>query len=164
MLRSVLSKIASHRRLAVLAAAAALSAAAALALTGTVSAGAAATRTTRTCSNATLRGTYTYAYTGWTISAGKRTPATTAGFDTFNGAGASTGETTFIVNGVVLNNNSPDTSTYTINADCTGTVVFNVAGSLANFNVYLTPRGQSFTLIETDPGTVLAGSETRVSR
>ena len=50
-----------------------------------------------------------------------------------------------------------------LTAGCTGTIVFNIAGSLAHFNLYTSPRGQSFNLIETDPGSVLAGSETRVS-
>jgi hypothetical protein len=86
-----------------------------------------------------------------------------AGFDHFNGAGTSTGVTTFVANGVVVDNNTPDTSAYTLHANCAGEIVFNVGGSLAHFNSYVDPSGQSFTVIQTDHGSVEAGTETRVS-
>jgi hypothetical protein len=97
------------------------------------------------------------------VSKAAKTPSSTAGFDHFNGAGTSTGVTTFVSNGVVIDNNTADTSTYTLQADCAGKIVFNVAGSLAHFNIYVNPSGQSFTIIQTDHGSVEAGTETRVS-
>jgi hypothetical protein len=116
------------------------------------------------CSNATLHGTYTFGYISWSISKGKSTPASEAGFDTFNGKGTSTGVITAVYNGVVAGNNTPDTSTYTINADCIGTIVFHSAGSLFHFTVYVSPSGNSFSLINTDAGNAVAGTETRVTR
>jgi hypothetical protein len=49
-----------------------------------------------------------------------------------------------------------------VHADCTGTVVFNIAGSIAHFNIYVSPSGRSFSIIETDPGAVETGTETQV--
>jgi hypothetical protein len=166
MSRSVLPRIRPRRRITVLAAACvALAAAGALALFGTASAApSAATGTKPSCSNATLNGTYTFGYISWSISNGQSTPASEAGFDTFNGKGTSTGVITAAYNGVVAGNNTPDTSTYTINADCIGTIVFDSAGSLFHFNVYVSPSGNSFSLISTDAGTAVAGTETRVTR
>ncbi len=161
MSRSVIARISPRRRIATLAAAGVLAAAGALALT--VTASAATAGSSSSCSNATLDGTYAYGYIGSSISGGVSTPESTAGFDTFNGRGTSSGVTTFVANGVVENNNTPDTSTYSIGADCIGTIVFNIAGSLAHFNVYVSPSGNSFRLIETDAGTALAATETRVS-
>ena len=51
-----------------------------------------------------------------------------------------------------------------INADCTGTIVFHAAGSAFHFNVYVSPSGNSFSLISTDAGNAVAGTETRVTR
>jgi hypothetical protein len=164
MSRSVIPRIRPRRRITVLASAC-VALAAALLLIGTASAAPiAATRKTHSCSNATLNGTYTFGYISWSISNGKSTPASEAGADTFNGKGTGTGVITAAYNGVLAGNNMPDTSTYTINADCTGTIVFNSAGSLFHFNVYVSPSGNSFSLISTDAGTAVAGTETRVTQ
>jgi hypothetical protein len=163
MTRSALSKLSPRRRLAVLCSVCALAGGGALALAGTASASSNTPATSSSsCSDTTLHGTYSYGYEGWSVSKGTRTPSSTAGFDHFNGAGTSTGVTTFVDNGVVVDNNTPDTSTYTLHADCAGKVVFNIGGSLAHFNIYVSPSGRSFTIIETDPGSVQAGTETRV--
>jgi len=60
------------------------------------------------CSDATLHGTYSYGYEGWTVSKSANSPTSTAGLDHFNGAGSSTGVTTFVDNGVVENNNAAE--------------------------------------------------------
>jgi hypothetical protein len=167
MPRSVIPRIRPRRRITVLASAgvALASAGVALALTGTASAApAAATSATHSCSNATLKGTYTFGYISWQIAKGKSTPASEAGFDTFTGKGTGTGVITAVYNGVVAGSNTPDTSTYNIHPDCIGTLVFHAAGSLFHFNVYVSPSGNSFSLINTDAGNAVAGTETRVTR
>jgi hypothetical protein len=166
MSRSVISRIRPRRRVTVLASAGvALAAGGALALTGTASAApSAATGKAHSCSNATLNGTYTFGYISWQISNGKSTPASEAGFDTFTGKGTGTGVLTAVYNGVVAGSNTPDTSTYTIRADCIGTLVFHAAGGMFHFNVYVSPSGNSFSLINTDAGNAVAGTETRVTR
>jgi hypothetical protein len=163
MSRSLISRIGPRKGIAILASACALATAGTLAFVGPASAGAATSGTTPRCSDATLNGTYSFGSNGWSVSPSKRIPISTGGIDHFNGAGSGTGVATFVSNGVLENNNTPVTSTYTINTDCSGTVVFNVGGNLAHFNVYVSPPGQSFILVDTDPGNVLAGTETRVS-
>ena len=118
------------------------------------------------CSNATLKGTYAHAETGWSISAqGQATPVATAGFDTFDGDGTGTGVITINSNGVVVADNETSTATYPINTDCTGTVVFNDAdGSIVHFNIYLSPSGNQIRFIATEPGSVIASTDTRVAR
>ncbi|MBV8091819.1 MAG: hypothetical protein JO110_01030 [Acetobacteraceae bacterium] len=162
MLRSVLSKTGAGRSIALLPSACSLATAGTLALIGTVStAGIAAAHA---CSNATLRGTYTLAETGWSVSPGGAAPISLAGFDVYDGAGTGTGAVTVNANGVVIYDNTPVTSTYTISEDCTGTIVFNVAGNLIHFNVYVSPSGDQLRLVRTDPGIVISETETRVSR
>jgi hypothetical protein len=166
MSRSVIPRSRPRRRIAVLASGcAALAAAGAVALTGTASAApSTAAGAKPSCSNATLNGTYTFGYISWQISKGKSTPASEAGFDTFNGKGTGHGVITAVYNGVVAGSNTPDTSTYALNADCIGTLVFHAAGSVFHFNVYVSPSGNSFSLINTDAGNAVAGTETRVTR
>jgi hypothetical protein len=72
--------------------------------------------------------------------------------------------TTFDVNGKVVDANTPGTSTYTIKADCTGKIVFDTAGGIGHFDMYLSPSGRSFSLVETDPGSVGGGIDSRVAR
>jgi hypothetical protein len=166
MSRSVIPRIRPRRLITVLASACvALAAGGTLALTGTASATPSATAGTKpSCSNTTLNGTYTFGYISWSISKGTSTPASEAGFDTFNGKGTGTGVITAVYNGVVAGINTPDTSTYTIKADCIGTLVFHSGGSVYHFTVYVSPSGNSFSLINTDPGNAVAGTETRVTR
>jgi hypothetical protein len=135
-----------------------------LALIGTARADDAEARLS--CSNATLKGTYAHAETGWSISAqGRRTPVATAGFDTFDGDGTGTGVITINSNGGVVADNETSTATYSINTDCTGTVVFNDAdGSIVHFNIYLSPSGNQIRFIATEPGSVIASTDTRVAR
>jgi hypothetical protein len=159
----MLQSVAPIRRIAVLASACGLATVGTLALIGTARADDDEARLS--CSNATLKGTYAHAETGWSISAqGPATPVATAGFDTFDGDGTGTGVITINSNGVVVADNETSTATYSVKADCTGTVVFNEAGSLLHFNIYVSPSGNLFRLVGTDPGSVEAGTVTRVAR
>ena len=159
----MLQSVAPIRRTAVLASACGLATVGTLALIGTASADDAEAR--RSCSNATLKGTYAHAETGWSISAQRQaTPVATAGFDTFDGDGTGTGVITINSNGVVADNET-STATYSINRDCTGTVVFKDAdGSIVHFNIYLSPSGNQVRFIATEPGSVIASTDTRVAR
>ena len=157
----MLQSVAPIRRIAVLASACGLATVGALALIGTARADDAEARLS--CSNQTLKGTYDFATTTWSISANDlATPVALAGFDIFDGTG--TGVITINSNGVVVADNETSTATYSVKADCTGTVVFNEAGSLLHFNIYVSPSGNLFRLVGTDPGSVEAGTVTRVAR
>jgi len=167
MIRPIIARIGSRRRNAVLASAgvAASVAVGVLMLVGTASAAAPpATGASPSCRNATLKGTYIYYNDGWLVSGGKRRPFSIAGVDHFSGAGTGHGVTTFDVNGKVVNANTPETSTYTIKADCIGKIVFDTAGSIGHFNVYVSPSGHLVSLVETDPGSIGGGTESRVAR
>ncbi len=134
-------------------------------LVGTASAAAPkATRTSSSCRNATLKGSYIFYNDGWLVAGGKSKPTSIAGVDNFNGTGTGHSVTTYDANGKVVNANSPSTFTYTIKADCIGKVVFDTAGSIARFNMYVSPSGHFFSLVETDPGSVGGGLEYRVAR
>jgi hypothetical protein len=168
-MRSFIARTGSRRRAAVLASASVAAAAAAstgvLALVGTASAAAPpAAGASRSCGRATLKGTYIFYNDSWSVVRGKKKPSAIAGADYFSGAGTGHSVTTFDLNGKVVDDNSPSTFTYTIKADCIGKVVFDTAGSIARFNMYVSPSGHFFSLIETDPGSVGGGLETRVAR
>ena len=167
MRRSFISRTGSRRRNAVLASAgvAAGAAAGVLTLVGTASAASPpATGRNPSCRNATLKGTYIFYNDGWVVSGGGRKPFSIAGVDHFNGKGAGHGVTTFDVNGKVLNANTPETSTNPIKADCIAKIVYDTAGSIGHFNVYVGPSGHLVSLVETDPGSVGGGTESRVAR
>ena len=167
MMPSFISRTGPRRRNVVLtsAAVAASVAAGVLTFVGTASAAAPqAARTSPSCRDAALKGTYIYYNDGWLVSRGKKEPYSIAGVDHFNGAGAGHGVTTFDVNGKVVNANTPETSTYTIKADCIGKVVFDTAGSIGHFNMYVSPSGHLLSLVGTDPGSVGGGTESRVAR
>ena len=167
MRRSIISRAGSRRRNAVLVSAgvAASIAAGVLTLVGTASAASPpAAHARHSCRNASLKGTYIYYNDGWLVFRHRREPFSIAGIDHFNGAGAGHGMTTFNVNGKVVNANSHETSTYTIKANCIGKIVFDTAGSIGHFNVYVGPSGHLASLVETDPGSVGGGTESRVAR
>ena len=111
-----------------------------------------------------MKGSYMFYNDGWLVAGGKREPFSIAGVDHFNGAGTGHGVSTFDINGKVVNANSPNTSSYTIKADCIGKLVYDTAGSVGHFNVYVSPSGHFFSLVETDRGSVGGGLESRVAR
>jgi hypothetical protein len=115
------------------------------------------------CGNATLKGTYTFAEDGWTVSGTGTVPFALAGVQTYDGAGGATGVVTTSVNGVITPA-TPNTATYHINRDCTGTVGYHDAAGMLHFDLYLAPSGDSFHFVQTDSGAVSSGVETRVSR
>jgi hypothetical protein len=162
----MLQLVSPIRRIAVLASACGLATVGALALIGTARADGA--ETPLSCSKATLKGTYAFTVISWSIPAdGPATPVARAGFDTFDGDGTGTGVLTINNNGVVVADHETETATYSINTDCTGTVVFShaaIPGSFVHFNIYVSPSGNQFRVVATDPGNVDALTETRVAR
>jgi len=102
----MLQSVAPIRRIAVLASACGLATVGTLALIGTARADDAEARLS--CSNQTLKGTYDFATTTWSISANDlATPVALAGFDIFDGNGTGTGVITINSNGVVVADNEP---------------------------------------------------------
>jgi len=93
------------------------------------------------CSNATLQGTYLFAYSGLQIVDSQQVPFVFAGQDRLHGDGTLTGVNSFSVNGAI-SKNVTDTGTYTINPDCTGTstTVDDGTGETAHFDLFSSIR------------------------
>lgn len=162
MSHSLLRNAWLHRRaVAAGASVCALAAAGALAVTGTAQAtGLPASAGRAACRAATLKGTYLFAGSGWTVSGGESTPTAFAGSERFNGAGKVAGSSTFSSGGTIFPR-SAFTGTYTVTRGCTGTLTI---GTTLHFDVYLAPSGATFTYVQTDPGSVSATTENRATR
>ncbi|MBV8834605.1 MAG: hypothetical protein JO108_35855 [Acidobacteriaceae bacterium] len=115
----------------------------------------------RECSNATLKGTFAYTSTG-SIAAPPEVagPFVEVGTQSFDGKGATTAAATLSQNGNILQ--VTVTGTYTVNADCTGTMTLQVAPIGVTVDVFfaIDDGGNGFQAIETDPGLVI----TRIAR
>ena len=118
----------------------------------------------RGCSNATLKGTYLFAQSGWQIDAdGVRKPFAFSGLEIYNGDGTVRGIYSGSFDGVVLQKIGY-TGTSTIRPDCTGEQKFteDLTGAETNYDVFVAPSGEEFTFAQTDKGAVSASSERRV--
>ena len=116
-----------------------------------------------TCSPRTLKGEYIYALSGFKTagdSAAQRTPFAQAGNEQFKGDGTMAGAGTMSSNGVIAKVTYK--GTYTLNADCSGTVTFtDNQGQVAHYDIFADNDGDSFTYLQTDAGIVSAGWERR---
>ena len=113
------------------------------------------------CGVYTLRGSYLFATHGWNIVGGVAVPkAIVEGID-FNGDGTLVSPfATVSINGTIIHS-SGSPGTYTVNTDCTGTL--SVIGG-PSFGIFVSPDGEAFASIATDPGNFLASIVRRVSR
>ena len=112
-----------------------------------------------TCSLATLKGRYLYFVNGTFLPpAGGVTVESAfsrAGYRIFNGDGTGTTIVTGSTNGVITNVDSHFSLSYTVNADCTGTLKVQVApGVQATTEMFIAPSGDDMPLIATDNGHV----------
>src|ERR1700730_4494519 len=147
------------RRAAILVAASVLGVTGTLALTGS---SAAQVPAANSCNNATLHGQYIFAGDGWQV-ASTTTPLAFAGSERFDGTGAVSGIATNSSNGVISPASS-FTGSYTVQANCTGKLPITVdPGVAVHFDLYVAPSGDQFRYIQTDPGSVSATTEHRVS-
>ena len=113
----------------------------------------------RQCSAATLRGDYLYAQDGFQVKgtdARARTPFAQAGRETYDGAGKAKGAFTVSENGVPKRGTY--TATYTIKADCSGSItIVDSLKSTSHYDLYTIPTGDEVVWIQTDGGAVFAG-------
>lgn len=105
--------------------------------------------------NATLHGPYIVFGTGTIVGVG---PITAVGVHTWDGQGNTVATYTASVNGNV-HPGITVTGSYTVNPDCTGSLSESDG---SHYNFVATPDGNSTTWIQTDAGTVLSGTETRL--
>lgn len=115
------------------------------------------------CTAGALKGAYIFALSGFKTageSAAQRTPFAQSGREIFNGDGTMSGVSTASMNGTIVRLTYK--GTYTVKPDCSGTVTFTDSqGQVANYDIFATPSGESFTYVQTDASVVSAGWERR---
>ena len=111
------------------------------------------------CSQATLHGTYLFAYQGFTVSGNDQGPFAVAGSEVFDGLGNVRSVSTVNVNGKIINFERT-TGWYTVNADCTGSTIYSDG---TRYDDFIAPDGSIHVFVQTNPGTVSAGNELRVT-
>jgi hypothetical protein len=113
------------------------------------------------CSEATLEGTYLFAQNGVEIKGNEQRPFALAGYDVFDGQGEVKGVDSGNFNGEVFRKD-PFTGTYTVKANCTGTVTFR-DGAAIHGDIFIAPDGSKFAFVRTDPEFVGASIDEQVS-
>src|ERR1043166_1624035 len=107
------------------------------------------------CTLKTLKGGYLVADKGTILppAFGVTIPTfgTNAGFHLFNGDGTGTDIVTVRINGETVLKNAVVPTSYTVNADCTGTITVLVPGG-PHFDIFIAPSGEAIVLVGTDPG------------
>jgi hypothetical protein len=118
------------------------------------------------CSKATLHGTYLFAQDGVVISGKDQGPFAIAGKDMYNGNGKVKAVVSANFNGDVVRQ-AVFTGTYTVKANCTGTVTYGPKEAL---DVFVAPDGSMFTFVQIKPpqqvtsGFELQGTAKRVAQ
>ena len=108
------------------------------------------------CSEATLHGRYLFAFDGFKIKGNdKVVPFARAGYEIYKGNGKMKGGLSGNLDGEITRN-EPFSATYTVNADCTGTVTYTDG---TRYDLFLDPDGTQFTFVQTNPEFVGAGFE-----
>jgi hypothetical protein len=110
------------------------------------------------CSEATLEGTYLFAFDGVEIKGNDQLPFAIAGYDVFDGNGhlKSVASTNF--NGQLIRKEHLS-GTYNIKADCTGTGTYEGG---AKADMFMAPDGSEFTFVFVKPEAgVASGFEPR---
>ena len=114
------------------------------------------------CSDATLEGTYLFAQDGVNLTGNEQVPFALAGYDVFDGQGKVRGVSSGNFGGEVFRKD-PFTGTYSVKANCTGTVTFRGGGSATQGDVFIAPDGSKFAFVRTNPEFVAAGIDSRVT-
>jgi hypothetical protein len=115
----------------------------------------------RECDVWTLRGSYLFAASGFNIVGGVAQPKAIVEAIDFNGDGTlGVPAATVSINGNV-SSNTGGSGTYTLDASCRGTLTFTPGPS---FNIFTNRKGAKVWLIQTNPGTVMQGTATRIAR
>jgi hypothetical protein len=112
------------------------------------------------CSEATLHGTYLFAFDGVEIKGNDQRPFAIAGYDVFDGNGHFKEVASTNFNGQVIIRKEHTPGTYNVKADCTGTGT--AAGT--QFDMFIAPDGSKFTFVIIKPKAFVAsGFEERAT-
>ena len=114
------------------------------------------------CSEATLKGTYLFAQNGVEIKGNDQRPFAIAGYDVFDGNGKVRGASSGNFNGEVFRNDR-FSGTYSVKANCTGTVTFRDGSAATQGDIFIAPDGSKFAFVRTDPEFVSAGIDPQVT-
>jgi hypothetical protein len=112
------------------------------------------------CSEATLHGTYLFAQNGVEIKGDEQRPFAIAGYDVFDGNAKVKGHASANFNGKITRSKEPLPGTYTVKANCTGTLTFTNG---TRYDIFIAPDGSMFTFVHTNPELVSASFEQRGS-
>jgi hypothetical protein len=108
----------------------------------------------RGCTLATLKGRYLFASSATLLPPAfgvtAPTPSSVAGFNLFNGDGTGTDTVTFTIGGHIALQKAVVPTSYTVNADCTGTYTALVPNG-PSFDLFIAPDGEQFASIATGP-------------
>jgi hypothetical protein len=114
------------------------------------------------CREQKLNGLYVFSATGYTIVNGVTQPKAIVELIRFNGDGSlSVPGATRSTNGVITQVPPGGTGTYTLGADCRGSLAFSGGGP--TFDIFASPKGEDMWMIQTNPNNIFQGNVTRVS-
>ena len=106
------------------------------------------------CSEATLHGTYLFAYDGVAIKGNDQIPFAVAGYDVFDGNGNINSVSSFNVNGKITRKEHTS-GTYSVKADCTSTAIYKDG---THYDQFIAPDGSKFTFVQTKPSEVVTAT------
>jgi len=117
------------------------------------------------CSPDTLEGLYVFSASGHSLINGVWQPKAVVEYIQFNGDGTLTVPAATVANragdGAITRSPPGGTGTYALGADCKGTLQFTPGPS---FDVFASPEGVQFHMIQTNPNNVIEGTVNRLSR
>ena len=114
------------------------------------------------CSAETLRGVFLFHASGYNIANGAALPKAIIEKLVFHGDGnVTTPAVTLSVNGNIVQPPQGNPGTYTVDADCTGTLTF---ADGPRFDLHITPNGKQINMVQTNANTVMQGTAQRVAR
>jgi hypothetical protein len=115
------------------------------------------------CSAQTVRGVYLFHASGYNIVNGAALPKAIIEKLVFDGEGnVSTPAVSLSINGTIIQPPRGAPGTYTVDADCTGTLTFaDAAGN--KFALQIKPTGSEINMLQTNPNTVIQGTAQRVA-
>ena len=113
-----------------------------------------------TCKLRSLRGVYEFSASGFNIMNGVAAPKAIIERLVFDGrGGVLTPAVSLSVNGNIIQPPQGNPGTYTVDKNCTGTLTF-ADGPM--FDLHIAPNDKSVRMLQTNPGTVMQGTATRV--
>lgn len=122
-----------------------------LVLVGVFGVGAAPEAQAQQCSNATIRGSYGFHAFATVVSPGSSgTPRSIIGLFTMDGRGSWT--TVLIINDNGVVSQRPDSGTYVVNADCTGTFYPASGGTV---EIVVVDGGKEFYQMRSNPASIV---------